>query len=87
MTVWLRVVDDRIQEAGFVARGCDPSIAAGSAMTEMITGGTIEDGRGVEAARIEALLGGLPPVKRHSAILAARALRRAIADYDSRGRK
>jgi nitrogen fixation protein NifU and related proteins len=84
MTVWIRVEKEIITEASFHVRGCEPAVAAGSAVTELITGGTLAEAGATTADKVISLLGGLPPVKRHCGFLAARAVQRAVADYQSR---
>ena len=69
----------RVRDAGFDASGCLASIAAGSAVVELLC----ESPSLLEAAligpdEIAAELGGLTPAKRHVAELAADALHRAL---------
>ncbi len=80
MTVWVKVEDGVVTEARFEARGCDPSIAAGSVATEMVAGRTVEQAEAITSEEIAAALGGLPTSKRHCGILASRAVRAAIRD-------
>jgi tRNA-specific 2-thiouridylase len=70
--------DGRIAGAGFDASGCGAAIAAGSATVELVRGETLLAAARVGAREIEAELGGLSPVKRHAADLAADALHRAL---------
>ena len=60
---------DRIAEARYQVRGCTASIAAGSALTEMVTGQTRAGMAGISAGDIEERLGGLPAASRHAAAL------------------
>jgi nitrogen fixation NifU-like protein len=60
---------DRIAEARYKVRGCTASIAAGSALAEMISGQTREALAGISAADIEECLGGLPAASKHAAAL------------------
>jgi nitrogen fixation NifU-like protein len=66
---------DRLVEAGYRVRGCTASIAAGSALAELITGQTRSALAGITAADIEARLGGLPPTSKHVAALCIDGLR------------
>lgn len=84
MTVWIRVDDAVIREASFAVRGCDPSIAAGSVLTELVTALTLDEALEITPQAVMDALGGLPPVKRHCAFLAVRALRNALSNYRSR---
>jgi nitrogen fixation protein NifU and related proteins len=71
----VRVEQGRIAEARFQVRGCTASIAAGSALTEWLTGRPLEGLAGLRAADIEEALGGLAPESRHAAALAVDAVR------------
>ncbi|PYM75385.1 MAG: iron-sulfur cluster assembly scaffold protein, partial [Candidatus Rokuibacteriota bacterium] len=51
-----------------------------SAGTEMAAGFTLEDLATVPPAQIEAAVGGLPPERRHAALVVAGALRAAARD-------
>ena len=84
MRVMIRVADDRIVEVRWQTRGCPPAIATSSGASEMVTGWDL--GRVEELTReaIAEAVGGLPKDKVHCSVLAADALRAAIADYRSR---
>lgn len=81
MRVMIRVAGDAIAEVRWLTRGCPPAIATSSYASELV--------RGWPLARVEALtreelaegIGGLPKDKVHCSVLAADALRAAIADY------
>jgi NifU-like protein involved in Fe-S cluster formation len=73
-----------VVEARFQAYGCGPTIAAASAATEVATGRALEDLLDLDAARVEAALGGLPELRRHAADVAALGLRAAARDALSR---
>ena len=81
----LRVRDGKVMEARFQAYGCGPTIAAASAATEVATGYALEALLDVEAALIEAAIGGLPEPRRHAADVAALGLWAAARDALSRG--
>jgi NifU-like protein involved in Fe-S cluster formation len=74
----LRIRDGRIEAARFLAYGCPPTLACGSALAEMLEGMTIEDALKLERKEIVAALGGLPSRKQHAAALATEVLRAAI---------
>ncbi len=63
--------EGRVAEARYKVRGCTASIAAGSALTEWMTGKTRGELAGFEAARIDEAVGGLPPASKHAAVLCA----------------
>lgn len=66
---------DLLVEAGYRVRGCTASIAAGSALAELITGQTRTGLVNITAADIEARLGGLPTASKHVAALCIDGLR------------
>jgi nitrogen fixation NifU-like protein len=65
----------RIVEARYRVRGCTASIAAGSALTEMIAGETVDALGTISAVDIEERLGGLPAASKHAAALCVDGLR------------
>ena len=67
-----------VTDAGFSARGCGASHAAGSAAVTLVRGATLLQAARVGAAEIDAELGGLSTAKRHAAAVAADALARAL---------
>jgi nitrogen fixation protein NifU and related proteins len=70
----IRIQADVIAEARFKAQGCVPSIAAASALTDMLVGKSLTDARKISAAEISDALGGLPPASFHAAELCRAAL-------------
>ena len=74
----LRIRDDRIEAARFLAYGCPPTIACGSVLTEMLEGMSIVEATKLSRNEIAEALGGLSPQKRHAAALAIETLRAAI---------
>jgi nitrogen fixation protein NifU and related proteins len=79
LDLYLRVSDGRISAARFQVKGCPPSIAAGSVLTELITGLSLEEAGRLTPQDIKGALAGLPRNKEHCAVLAIDALRAAIA--------
>jgi nitrogen fixation NifU-like protein len=69
----------RVAEARFKAFGCGGAIAAASLATEWVLGKTLADLVRVDAATLDAALGGLPKGKGHCADLAADGIRAAAA--------
>src|SRR5215831_17718223 len=61
-----RVEEGRVVEARYQIRGCTASIAAGSALTEWMTGKTRAELRELTPALIEALLDGLESASPHA---------------------
>ena len=74
----LRVSDGRIEAARFLAYGCAPTLACGSALVEMLEGMTTEEAARLTRAEIVRALGGLPARKGHAAALAIETLRAAL---------
>jgi nitrogen fixation NifU-like protein len=64
-----RFENGRVAEARYQTRGCTASIAAGSALTEWMTGKTREEIAKLTPAIIEDLVGGLEPASKHAAVL------------------
>jgi nitrogen fixation NifU-like protein len=65
----VRFEDGRVAEARYQTRGCTASIAAGSVLTEWITGKSRAELAALRPETIEAALGGLAPESRHAAVL------------------
>jgi tRNA-specific 2-thiouridylase len=78
ISVSVAVRGDRVEGAGFEARGCGAATAAGSAVVTLVRGRPVLDAARVGADAISTELGGLSAGKRHAAELAADALARAL---------
>ena len=78
MTLYLRMTDDRIEEARFQTLGCSASIAASSVTTELVAGMSVGEARALTRHDIAEALDGIPPAKLHSAVLAIDALKSAL---------
>ena len=74
----LRVVEGRIAEARFKARGCVPAMACGSALTELIAGKTPSGARRLQLADLIDAVGGVPQASTHAAQLAIDTLSAAL---------
>jgi nitrogen fixation NifU-like protein len=83
MEIWLGVEGELVVRASFMTDGCGPTVVCGSMATELAAGRTLEDAARVGQADILDALGGLPEESLHCALLAADALRAAVADYHS----
>ncbi len=75
MCLWLRLEEGRVSEVRYQAKGCAASLAAGSALTELLAGRPVAELRSLVAADIEQALGGLPAASRHAAVLCADVVR------------
>lgn len=76
--VSLRVQGERIAEIQFKAKGCVPSMACGSALTELARGKTVSEARQLKREDLIAAVGGVPPASSHAAQLALDALATAL---------
>lgn len=74
----LLIREGRIEAARFLAYGCPPTLACGSALAEMLEGMTVEDALKLSRKEIVNSVGGLPARKQHAAALAIETLRTAI---------
>ena len=81
MRLMLRIEEGVIVRASFLTRGCGAAIATSSVATEMLTGRPVEEARGLTRRDFVAAVGGLPKSKVHCSVLAAGALKKALADY------
>lgn len=79
LKLFLRVEDGIITGSGFLVEGCPPSIAAGSVLTEMIRGMSIEAAGNLAPADVTRELQSLPRNKEHCSLLVIDALRAALA--------
>ena len=78
--LYLRIDGDRVVDSRFQTFGCAAAIAAGSRLTEMVTGATLDQVRAIRRQDVVEALGGLPPMKEHCSVLAEDAIRAALDD-------
>jgi NifU-like protein involved in Fe-S cluster formation len=77
------IEEGKVAESRYRVRGCTASIAAGSALTEMMVGRTSESLSSISAGDVEERLDGLPSASKHAAALCldgVRALMAALTD-------
>jgi nitrogen fixation NifU-like protein len=74
MRLSVRMQDGRVVEARFKTQGCVASIAAGSALTDLLADCNLGEIREITARKISEALGELPPATMHAAELAMDAL-------------
>jgi nitrogen fixation NifU-like protein len=86
MRVMIRVDGGRLADVRWQTRGCPPAIATSSLASEMVRGWTLEEVDSLTREAIAEAIGGLPKDKVHCSVLAADALRAAVADYRTRRR-
>jgi nitrogen fixation NifU-like protein len=75
LQLWARAEEGRLREVRFKTRGCTASIAAGSALTELLQGRTFEELAALHVADVERAVGGLANESKHAAVLAIDAVR------------
>jgi len=66
----LKLDEDRISDIRFRAKGCVPTMACGSAITELVKGKTVEEARRVSREELIRKVGGLPEASSHASHLA-----------------
>jgi nitrogen fixation NifU-like protein len=69
-----RVSDGRIVEIKFLAKGCVPAMACGSALAEFVEGKTLAEASALKREDLVRSLGGLPEASTHASHLAIDAL-------------
>ena len=74
----LLIRDGRIESARFLAYGCPPTLACGSALAAMLEGMFVADALQLTRKEIVAAVGGLPTRKQHAAALAIETVRAAL---------
>jgi NifU-like protein involved in Fe-S cluster formation len=71
---------NRAAEVRYKVRGCTASIAAGSALTEWMSGKTLPQLAQFRAAVVDEAVGGLPAESKHAAVLCSDAVKRLLQD-------
>ena len=84
MKMYLKIKDDRIEDAKFETFGCGSAIASSSMATELIKGKTVDEALAVTNKQVVDALGGLPAYKLHCSVLAEEAVKAALKDYYDR---
>jgi nitrogen fixation protein NifU and related proteins len=74
----LKLDDDRIADIGFLAKGCVPAMACGSALTELLKNKNVAEAQQLEPRDVVDAVGGLPEASSHASHLAIDALRAAL---------
>ena len=84
MKMYLKIKDNRIEDAKFETFGCGSAIASSSMATELIKGKTIEEALAVTNKQVVDALGGLPAYKLHCSVLAEESIKAAVKNYYER---
>jgi nitrogen fixation NifU-like protein len=74
----LKIDSGRVAEIRFKAKGCVPSMACASALTELVAGQTLDEIRALRRDTLIAAVGGLPQASTHAAQLALDTLSAAL---------
>jgi nitrogen fixation NifU-like protein len=74
----LKVTNGLIAEICFLAKGCVPAMACGSALTELVRGRTVEIASRLRREELVQAVGGLPEASSHASHLAMDALAAAL---------
>ncbi len=84
MKLMLRIENDTIAEAHFQTRGCPAAIATSSMATVILTDMSLDEAATLKRQDFVDAVGGLPKAKIHCSVLAAAALKQALANYRER---
>jgi NifU-like protein involved in Fe-S cluster formation len=85
VTVYLQIAQETVVRARFESFGCGIAVAAGSVLTELVVGQSVEACRKIAANDIIRSLDGVPAGKEFCADLAISALRLALDAQPSSG--
>jgi nitrogen fixation NifU-like protein len=78
----LRVEDGRVAEIRFLAKGCVPAMACGSALTGLVRGKTLREAARLTREDVASAVGGLPEASGHAGHLAIDALSSALQQVE-----
>ncbi len=81
MTLYLRILQERIVAAKFFSQGCICTIAAANMASMLAEGRPVYDAFDIDARAITEALGGLPEGEMHCAEMAGKALHQALRSY------
>ena len=76
-----KLSNHRLVEVKFLAKGCVPAIACGSALSELVTGKTLKEVAAVSREDLVYELGGLPEASTHASHLAMDALAALLRQF------
>ncbi len=80
----IRVEGERIVEIRFLAKGCVPAMACGSALTQLVKGKTIAEAESLRRDELVEAVGGLPEASTHASHLAMDALAAMVKSSEAR---
>ena len=79
--IYLSIQNQEIANIGQIPHGCTYTVACGSAVSQLVSGKSLDDALKVTPEDVSAELGGLPEDHMHCASLAVNTLGEAIDDY------
>jgi len=75
-----RIVDGKIEDIRFRAKGCVASMACASQLVELVHGKAVKEAKMLQREALVERLGGLPEASAHAGQLAIDALRKLLAN-------
>jgi nitrogen fixation NifU-like protein len=81
LRISMRIEDGRVAEARFKAFGCTAAIAAGSMVTTLLLGLSVDEARRLSNQDVVRALGGLPESKMQCSVLAEQAILEALQHH------
>ncbi len=84
LRLMLKMSAGRIVAMRFLARGCVPVMACGSALTELVQGRTIAEARRLSREELLRAVGGLPAASQHASHLALDTLAAVLAKLNGK---
>ena len=81
MRLFLRIEEELITRASFLTTGGPASIATASVATELVIGKTLDEADAITREQLVDAVGGLPPSKIQCSVIAAAAIRNAVAKW------
>ena len=81
MRLFLRIEGERIARASFLTTGGPASIATASVATELVIGKTLDEADAITREQLVDAVGGLPASKIQCSVIAAAAIRNAVAKW------
>jgi NifU-like protein involved in Fe-S cluster formation len=79
----VKIAEGRIEEIAFRAKGCVPTVACGSALTQLVKGKTIVEARAIRRENVVEAVGGLPQASEHASYLAMDTLKAVLKKFTS----
>jgi len=79
----LLIENSIVRDARFKVYGCGAAIAAGSILTELIIGKSVDSLRSITNHQLSDQMGGLPPEKIHCSVLAEQAIQEALDNWQN----